>query len=274
MIENLVVVYAAAGVIGLALGLFGGGGSVLTLPVLVYLAGINPVLATAYSLFVVGTTALIATVSFVRNQLVDSTALLTFGLPSLCAVYLTRLYVVPLLPEEIGTVMGMVITKNALLMLTFSLMMAIAGLSMIRPGEQAQAEGAADGDRSVGLAIAEGLFVGFITGLVGAGGGFIIVPMLAVRWKLPLRVAIGTSLGIIAIKSLCGFVGDLQLARLMDWPFLLRFSAAVIAGMGCGIALNRRAPIGLLRVGFGWFVLLAALGIVIMELNVGYNPGE
>ncbi|REJ96472.1 MAG: sulfite exporter TauE/SafE family protein [Planctomycetota bacterium] len=262
-----VATYVAAAVVGLSLGLFGAGGSILTLPVLVYFAGVSPVLGTAYSLFVVGFTALLAAANYLRLGLVDRGALLAFGVPSLVAVFLARLYLLPSIPDPVVRWGEWFVGKDELVMMAFAVMMVVAGVSMIRarrddvrPGEATQPR------RSFLLAAVEGVLVGLVTGLVGAGGGFVIVPVLAIRWGLPIRLAIGTSLAIIAAKSLIGFLGDVQLARQIEWSFLIRFTAVVCLGMLVGVAVNRRVTIATLRGGFGWFVLLAAAVIVAIEL--------
>lgn len=260
--------YFAALAIGLSLGLIGGGGSILTVPALVYLFAIEPVTATAYSLFIVGTASLVGAVPKYREGLVDLRTAIVFGIPSIIAVFLTRKYLVPLIPEEVFQAGGFVLTKNILLMLIFAVLMVFASFSMIK---KSKPEAATTGKQQFNypLILAEGLIVGTLTGLVGAGGGFLIIPALVILSKLPMKQAVGTSLLIIAAKSLIGFTGDLfNLA--IDWSFLLLITGISVAGIFLGNRLSRKIDGEKLKKGFGWFVLVMGIYIIIKEL---FMPG-
>lgn len=258
--------YAAAIIMGLALGLIGGGGSILTVPILVYLFVIDPVLATAYSLFIVGLTSLVGSVSHIRLGNIHWKTAVVFGIPSIAAVYLTRLFLVPFIPNELVFSPDVVLSKSILLLMFFAVVMVLAAYSMIRK-PKTQAEGKlSDIAYHFPLIFLEGLVVGVITGLVGAGGGFLIIPALVVLAKLPMKQAVGTSLIIIAAKSLIGFIGDLQGLAHVDWFFLIRFSAIAVVGILIGTRLSLVVSNEKLKPAFGWFVLVMGCYIMTKEL--------
>lgn len=257
--------YIASLIIGISLGLIGGGGSILTVPVLVYLFGIDPVLATAYSLFIVGATSLIGVVPKYRDNMVNFKTALIFGVPSILAVYATRMWVVPAIPEHIFTVGSFIMTKPLMLMLLFAVLMTVASISMIRDKYVEQEDPTAKQTFNYPLIIVEGLVVGTLTGLVGAGGGFLIIPALVLLSKLPMKQAIGTSLLIIAMKSLLGFLGDLS-HTVMDWKLLLTVTGLAILGLLLGNSFNKKVNAKTLKKAFGWFVLVMGIYIIVKEL--------
>lgn len=262
--------YLASIFIGLALGLVGGGGSILTVPVLVYLLGVDPVLATAYSLFVVGATSVVGSVSYFRQGLVDVPTAILFGLPSIAAVYLTRAYLVPAIPEQVLQLGSFVIDRSMLLMLLFAVLMLAASIGMIRPSkksDQKPSKSRQGGSRYL-LILLEGAVVGTLTGLVGAGGGFLIIPALVLLGSLPMKQAVGTSLVIISAKSLLGFLGERDLVGL-DWSMLLSVTAFAIGGIFVGMKLARRIDGAKLKPAFGWFVLIMGLYIILKETLLG-----
>ena len=257
--------YIGALLIGVVLGLIGGGGSILTVPVLVYLMAINPVTATAYSLFVVGTSALVGALRNLPKKLIDFRTAIVFAIPAFITVYLTRMYLVPAIPEEIFSIGGLMITKNIGIMLFFAIIMVVASISMItqKCTEDTGEEQAVQ--YNYPLIILEGIVVGLLTGIVGAGGGFLIIPALVLLAKLPMKKAVASSLLIIAFKSLIGFIGDVQNLEI-DWPFLLIFTGLSIAGIWLGVYLNKFIDGKKLKKGFGWFVLLMGIYIILSEL--------
>lgn len=258
--------YLGALLIGVVLGLIGGGGSILTVPVLVYLLAVNPVTATAYSLFVVGTSALVGAVNNMRKGLVDLKTATVFAIPAFIAVYITRKYIVPAIPEHIFTLWGFEVTKNIGIMLFFAVIMLLASVSMIRNNRKDEDELKETKVKfNYPLIIIEGIVVGVLTGIVGAGGGFLIIPALVLLAKLPMKKAVATSLLIIAVKSLIGFIGDVQNLEI-DWEFLLLFTAISVGGIFIGIYLNRFIDGKKLKKGFGWFVLLMGVYIIWKEM--------
>jgi len=257
--------YLASLIIGISLGLIGGGGSILTVPVLVYLFGIDPVLATAYSLFIVGSTSLVGTFSKYRDGMVNMKTAVIFGIPSIAAVYATRKWIVPAIPNELFTVGDLHVTKSIMTMVLFAILMGFASISMIRDKNGEQAEPDSPQVFNYPLIILEGIVVGTLTGLVGAGGGFLIIPALVLLSRLPMKQAIGTSLLIIAMKSLIGFLGDLSHTT-MDWKLLLIVTALAVTGIFVGNRFSRKIDAKKLKKGFGWFVLVMGIYIIIKEL--------
>lgn len=270
----IVVSYLAAAIIGLSLGLIGGGGSILTVPVLVYLFGVEPVVATAYSLFIVGTTALVGAFPKFRQGLVNIKTAIIFGIPSIAAVFATRAFIVPLIPKEVFTIGDFVVTKNILMMLLFAILMVAASVSMIREKKNENGNGEqAEQKFNIPLIFIEGIIVGVFTGLVGAGGGFLIIPALVLLSKLPMKQAVGTSLLIIAAKSLIGFTGDLVYLK-MDWLLLLSVTAVAIAGIFVGDMFSKKIDGLKLKKGFGWFVLVMGVYIIVKELYFPTGGGH
>lgn len=264
--DSIVIIgFAAAIVIGISLGLIGGGGSILTVPVLVYILNIDPVLATAYSLFVVGSTSLVGAGTYMKKGLVNYKTALVFAIPSFIAVFLTRKFLVPALPDPLFTVGEAIITKNIGIMVFFALIMLAASYSMITTKKCVDC----DDDEPVAfnfpMIALEGSVVGLITGIVGAGGGFLIIPALVLLAKLPMKMAVGTSLLIIAAKSLIGFLGDLS-TQTIDWQMLLIFTSLSIVGIFIGSALSKKINEKILKTGFGWFVLVMGIYIITKEL--------
>lgn len=257
--------FVAALLIGLALGLMGGGGSILTVPALVYLLGYSPVMATAYSLFVVGATSLAGSVSYYRQGLVSLKTAVIFGMPSVLMVYLTRRFIIPAIPDSFFSLGTFEITKDIFLMVLFALLMVFASVGMIRGRKKPMTEEAGEQEFKYGAIMIEGAVVGLLTGLVGAGGGFLIIPALVLFSKLKMKMAVGTSLLIISAKSLIGFLGDVSNYEI-DWMFLMGFTALSIVGIFIGSALSKKIPGEKLKKGFGWFVMVMGIYILLKEL--------
>lgn len=254
--------YAASVLIGISLGLIGGGGSILTVPVLVYLFEIDPVIATSYSLFIVGSTSAVGSISYFQKNLVNVRTAIVFGIPSIISVFLTRAYLVPIIPETVISSGGLVITKAILLMLIFAVLMIFASYSMIKKDKTPVIEQLEAQRFNYPLILIEGLVVGVLTGLVGAGGGFLIIPALVILSKLPMKEAIGTSLVIISAKSLIGFLGEGG-DSVVDWKLLLSVSTFAILGIFIGISLSKRIDGKKLKPAFGWFVLVMGVYIIV-----------
>ena len=260
-----IIGYLASILIGISLGLIGGGGSILTVPVLVYLFHVEPVLATAYSLFIVGASSLVGAWPKYKQGFVNLKTAIIFGRPSITAVFATRKFLVPAIPNEIGSIGGLMITKSLLMMLLFAVLMVAVSFSMIRSKSSKETESEEEQKFNYPMILLEGALVGILTGLVGAGGGFLIIPALVMLSKLPMKQAVGTSLLIIAAKSLIGFTGDLG-NRTMDWTLLLSVTALAIAGIFIGDKLSKLIDGNKLKTGFGWFVLVMGLYIIAQQL--------
>ena len=263
--------YFASLLIGLSLGLIGGGGSILTVPVLVYLFGVNPVLATAYSLFIVGASSLFGAFPKYKQGLVNLKTAIIFGIPSILSVFATRKFIVPLIPNEVFSFGDFIVTKSILMMVLFAILMVAASISMIR-GKCEQCEKEKEGNYieeiqvfNYPLILLEGAVVGILTGLVGAGGGFLIIPALVMLSKLSMKQAIGTSLLIIAAKSLIGFTGDLG-HQIIDWKLLLTITGLAIVGIFFGDIMSKKVDGNHLKESFGWFILIMGVFILVQQL--------
>lgn len=256
--------YFAALIIGLSLGLIGGGGSILTIPVLVYLFHIPPTVATGYSLFIVGFSSLAGAWKNWRRGHVNIKAAFYFGIASILTVVLIRKFLVPVIPEHLGMLGNFVVTKSLATMLLFAMVMIIASRHMI--GKPIIADVHKNGHPINFLkAFIRGVQVGILTGLLGAGGGFIIIPVLIFSFHLSMKEAIGTSLLIIAMNSLSGFAGDLFYHE-FDWSLLLPLTAIAITGTFIGRKLGEDLPGEKLKKWFGWFVLIMGVYIIIHEI--------
>lgn len=259
--------YIAAIFMGLTLGLIGGGGSILTVPILVYLFAVDPVLATAYSLFIVGLTALVGGVSYLKKGDVDLKTGIIFAIPSFIGVYLTRAYIVPSLPDPVFSFANFAISKALLIMMVFAVLMLAASYSMIKSKKSTGSRAALTGAQQVALISVEGLVVGTVTGFVGAGGGFLIIPALVVLVGMPMKIAVGTSLFIIASKSLIGFIGDVQHQATIDWQLLFTIAGIAIGGLFIGMTFSSKVPEKILKKGFGYFVLVMGTFILIDQIS-------
>ncbi|WP_340154441.1 sulfite exporter TauE/SafE family protein [uncultured Winogradskyella sp.] len=261
-----IIGYIGALIVGLVLGLIGGGGSILTVPILVYFLGFSPIIATSYSLFVVGSTALVGTFGNIRKKTIDFKTAIIFAIPSILTVFMVRSLVIPNLPDVLFTIGSFSLTNSLFIMLLFALIMLLAGWSMIRSKDITADHEIKEYDSNHLLAIGtQAIGIGALAGLVGAGGGFLIVPALVLLVKLPIKKAISTSLFIISIQSLIGFLGDLKTLNI-DWKFLITFTIISIIGIFIGLALSKKISAKGLKRGFGYFTLIMAVYIVYKEL--------
>lgn len=261
MLEIFAII--ASIIIGITLGLIGGGGSILTVPVLVYLFAIDPVISTSYSLFIVGITSVVGSISYVRNKQVHVRTAVLFGIPSVLAVTFSRYILLPLLPKEILQIGNFHLTKSVFLLILFAVLMLFASTNMIRK-TNFEANSTISKTKFYAI-ILQGLFVGLITGLVGAGGGFLIVPALILFAKLPMKTAVGTSLLIISSNSLIGFVVSCSTCP-TNWRLLLFISSLAILGIFIGMGLSKKIDGAKLKPAFGWFVLVMGVYIITKEL--------
>ena len=259
-----IIGFIGALVVGLVLGLTGGGGSILTVPILVYLLMLNPVTATAYSLFIVGVSSSFGAYKNFQKGLVDLKIAAVFAIPAFTMVYITRKFIIPAIPNSIFEIGSFVVTKDMFIMVMFAVMMVIASVTMLKP-KKAEKDNHSQRKLSNLLIFNQAIVIGFFTGIVGAGGGFIIIPALIILGNLSMKKAVGTSLFIIAINSLIGFIGDIGNIEI-DWVFLLSFTSIAVVGIYLGSYLSNYIPGTKLKKGFGWFVLAMGIYIIIKEL--------
>lgn len=256
--------YLTSIIIGISLGLIGGGGSILTVPVLVYLFHVSPTLSTSYSLFIVGVTSVVGVYNNYKSKQIHFPTALFLGTTSILTVLITRLYILPAIPETLFSIGAVTITKSMVTMLLFAVLMILASVSMIRPS-QCETAGEIAMDKAAHFRLAlYGVMIGLVTGLMGAGGGFLLIPALIFMVRLPVKKAIGTSLLIIAMNSLIGFTGDLGHFDI-DWKFLLEITALAATGMLIGSGFGKKIDGSKLKTGFGWFVLLMGIYIITKE---------
>lgn len=254
--------YLLAIVVGISLGLIGGGGSILTVPVMVYLFAVKPDLATTYSLFIVGIAALIGSYKHYRLGNLDLRSATIFGLPSILSLLLVRKFILPNLPDHILDIGNFELTKNILLMVVFAMLMIAASHSMIRK----QKEKLTNFKPKTSRVILTGFSVGIITGFLGAGGGFLIIPALIFFAGLKMKEAVGTSLLIIAVNALIGFAGDMFIGVDINMALLLSLGALAIGGIFIGTYLSKKIDGKKLKPAFGWFVLVMGIYIVAKEI--------
>jgi hypothetical protein len=257
--------YFASILIGVALGLIGGGGSILTVPVLVYLFGVSPLLSTSYSLFIVGSTSLVGAVKNYNQGFVNVKIALLFGLSSITTVFLTRKFIIPNIPQEVAKIGNFIITESMLMMTLFAMLMILAAITMIKNGKTFAEKTSVTTKLNVIKLLIYGITIGITTGFLGAGGGFLLIPTLIILIGLPMKEAIGTSLLIIALNSLIGFAGDLGHFE-MDWNFLLSITVIALVGLFIGSQIGKKIESVKLKKGFGYFVLIMGVYIIIKEV--------
>ncbi len=260
--------YFVAVLIGILLGLIGGGGSIITVPVLVYMMGVDPVLATTYSLFIVGTTSLVGGTKAYMNKLVDFRSVSLFGIPSILTVFIARHFILPHIPEVLFATTNFPVKKGNFLMMLFAVLMLAAAILMIRNHDKDDALTVNTNQRSEKVLplLIPGLLIGLITGLLGAGGGFLIIPALVLLIKLPMKTAVGTSLLIIAINAGFGFVFSIGHFYL-DWSLLLSFTALAVTGVFVGSKIAALMNGDALKKWFGWFVFVMSIYILVKEIT-------
>lgn len=263
----VIVGFILAALVGISLGLIGGGGSILTVPILVYLMGVNPVLATSYSLFIVGSTSMVGAVNNYRKGLVRIKTVLFFGLTSITTVFVTRKIVMPAIPSVLYSNEHVLITQSMATMVLFAALMLLASIAMITgKNEPHQTDKIIiQNDHHIGKLLLYGILVGLSTGFLGAGGGFLVIPALVLILKMPMKQAVGTSLLIISLNSLIGFTGDLG-HFIINWKFLLTITMIAIAGIFVGGLLTKKINGDKLKKAFGWFVLVMGIYILVKEI--------
>ncbi len=259
IIGNLLAVF-----VGISLGLIGSGGSILSVPILVYVMKVEPILATAYSLFVVGVAALFGGVQKAQQQLVDYKKVALFGIPTIAAVFFTRKIIVPSIPDCIYSNSSLVITKPVFIMVVFAVVMIVASFRMIQPIKEQPT--VTNTKLNVFGILLQGTAIGFVAGFVGAGGGFLIIPALLFLAKTPMKMAVGTSLFIVSAQSLIGFLGDIRQDQIINWRLVLTFTFCAVVGIFIGSYLSKKVSGEKLKSGFGWFVLMMGIYIILKEV--------
>lgn len=254
--------FFASIIIGITLGLIGGGGSILTIPILVYLFKVNPDQATSYSLFIVGLTSLFGSYSHYKMGNLKLKSALYFAIPSIVSILIIREVIFPQIAATLFSVASYTVSKDFLIMIIFSILMITAAISMIKKN-QPEIKLAEPNYSQLSLI---GFLVGIVTGFLGAGGGFLIIPALLFFANLPMKQAVGTSLLIITINSSLGFAGDLYIGTTINYTFLLSVSAMALIGMFVGSQLSKKIDGAKLKPLFGWFVLVMGFYIIVKEV--------
>lgn len=262
----IIIGYLSSLLMGLSLGLIGGGGSILTVPILVYFFSTDPLMATSASLFVVGSTALVGGVLALLNKEVNLATVVKFAVASFIGVFIMKKILMPMVPDVLFTSSLFTFTKSLMTMIIFAILMLVVSVVMIKAKTKRNSE-ASESHFTKNLKIGgQGFFVGNITGLVGAGGGFLIVPALVNLVGLNMRQAIGSSLLIIAANSLFGFAVSLSSGLKPDWNVLLTILALSVVGLFIGRIFSKRVPEAQLKKGFGYFVLLMGTFILVDQI--------
>jgi uncharacterized membrane protein YfcA len=247
--------------IGISLGLIGSGGSILTIPILVYLMKIPPSKAITYSLFIVGISALVGTIKAAKDKLLDYKTAFYFGLPSIISIVIMRRYIMPIIPNTLLRIETYTFTKDYLIMLVFSVLMIVSSVSMIRSSKTIQRNSL---ELNYNIIVLNGIIIGILAGFVGVGGGFLIIPTLLFSAKLTMKKAVATSLIIISFNALFGFLGSIG-TTVINWIFLLEFTAFAVVGILLGIMMSKYVSNERLKPTFGWFVLATGIYILIKE---------
>jgi len=246
--------------IGLSLGFIGAGGSILTIPVFVYILKKDPLSSGVYSMFVVGVSAMAGSIRSIFNKLVDFKVMLTFGIPSVAGVLIARKGIFPSIPSQLFSIGSFILSKNMLFMLCLSSLMFLSAMKMLKPAMSNEQQTQVDRPAMI-LLLFWGLLVGIITGLLGIGGGFLIVPALCFLAMLPVKKAIGTALLIITANSLFSFLSSYASIDL-DWFLLVKFSLGATVGILIGTKLSEKIPGNYLKKIFAWFILGTSFYVV------------
>ena len=254
--------YISIMLVGITLAVIGGGGSILTVPILVYIFKLPAEISTSYSLFLVGISAAVGANQYAKQKLIAYKTGAIFTIPAFVGVFSVRKFLMPEIPVsfELWTFM---ISKDKLILVVFAVIMLLASMSMILGRKESHSNQDKQHELNFILIALEGLIVGGITGFVGAGGGFLIIPALVLLAGLPIKEAVGTSLMIIAIKSLLGFTGDIGVLAI-DWKFLGSLSIISITGIFVGNYIAKYVRSETLKPLFGYFVLVMG-GIIIYQ---------
>jgi hypothetical protein len=259
----IILGYFATILMGVTLGLLGGGGSILIVPILVYLFRVDPIAATTSSLFIVGATALMGSIQYIKRQEVSFKSGIQFASASFIGIYFSRSILVPNLPHFIISTEKFQISSSDLILISFAVLMLLASIAMLKRKGASEIEVKPAPGYKTAL---QGIAVGIATGFVGAGGGFLILPALVNLVGLRMRIAVGTSLLIIAANSLFGFGVSLMRNNQIDWTLQLTLLLLALVGSFIGARLSNRISEQALKKGFGLFVLIIGSLIIIERL--------
>ena len=262
--------FICAAFVGISLGILGSGGSILTLPIMVYLMHIKPADATGLSLFIVGITSATGGITYVQKKLVDLKTAIVFAIPSIFSVFVTRKFFLAHVPETLFRTSSFVVTKDLVILLAFAVIMVFVGYNMIHSADKEEPDIKECREYNYTWLVVIGLISGALTGLFGVGGGFIIIPALVLFAKIPVRMSVGTSLLIIAFNSLAGFTEEMMLKHSsIDYKFLLLFALCSVTGIFIGFRISMRLRPAELKKIFGWFILIMGSCMFIKEFFFG-----
>jgi uncharacterized membrane protein YfcA len=264
------ITYAASLFVGLSLGMIGAGGSILTVPVFIFILKVDPLTSSIYSMFIVGISSLAGGIKYIFNKLVDIRTTNVFGIPSVTGVLIARKFIFPSIPDQIFSIGGFIVSKKILFMLCISVLMLMASVRMLCAASPKKVTLSVGTPVKTGFLIIQGLIVGIITGLFGIGGGFLIVPALYFWSRLPMKKAVGTTLLIIAMNSLFSFFTSYS-SSLINWSLLLRFSLGAVIGILIGTQIAEKISGNYLKRIFGWFVMCISFYIVFKQFT--FNTG-
>jgi uncharacterized membrane protein YfcA len=257
--------YTASVVIGLCLGLIGAGGSILTIPVFVYILKTNPVASIVYSMFIVGICSFTGTIISFIKKLVDIKAAVVFGLPSVAGVFVARKLIFPAVPAKLFTIGSFVITKDVFIMLSLAVIMFIVSIKMLK--KKPEPVSALQGERKIrAIFFLQGISIGIVTGMLGVGGGFLIAPALLLWLKLPVKTAIGTTLFIITVNSAAGFITSYATV-LIEWSLLIKFAIGTIAGILVGSKLSEKIKADHLKKFLAWFIIITSVYVLYKQFQ-------
>jgi uncharacterized membrane protein YfcA len=258
--------YTASVVIGLCLGLIGAGGSILTIPVFVYILKTDPAISTVYSMFIVGICSLTGSILSFFKKLVDLKAAILFGMPSVAGVFIARKLIFPAFPEKLFSIHSFAVSKDFFIMISLAVIMFFISVKMLRKKCKAIIIADDEDKRRAALFLLQGIITGIISGLLGVGGGFLIVPALLLWLRLPMKTAIGTTLFIITINSVAGFVSSYT-SVFIEWPLLVKFALGAIAGILAGTKLSEKIQADNLKKALGWFIIVTSVYVLFKQFQ-------
>lgn len=262
-----IIGYFLSIIIGLSVGLLGGGGAILAVPMLVYFFNVDAEIATGYSLVIV---AISSVLSIWQKRGIDGNfslkIFLQFGLPSILMIYITKAIFVPQIPNLLIFSPKIILTKNMFLMMVFSVILLLSSISMLGKSKENELNATPTKEHSIFNIMLSGAFVGFLTGIIGVGGAFVIVPALIFFFSMETKEAIKNSLAIVIANSIVGFYGFSRAAYKIDWMLLVYISAVALIGVVIGSKLNKKMSGSNLKTIFGWMNLILSLILILKEI--------